>query len=221
MFHSCSLVFHSCSLVFTRVHSCSLVFTRVHSCSIRVPFVFTRVHSCSFVFIRVPLVFIRVHSCSLVFIRVHSCSFVFRSVWCFRYDPLEKCFELVEICSQTANHFLGWQTTLYCVGQGHAKETAGEIPWVSGRLFTDSDTVPRQSSLENVYAKFSSIYQGSNRAVFRHSCEDCYVGQWIGLPRLQCQFLYTHVLFPNRFDELRTQKKVSQSVLVHLLSRIS
>ena len=84
--HSCSfvfIVFYSCSLLFIRV---PFVFTRVHSCSlvfIRVPFVF---HSCSLVFIRVPLVFIRVHSCSLVFIRVHSCSFVFRSVWCFRYD---------------------------------------------------------------------------------------------------------------------------------------
>ena len=54
--------------------------------------------------------------------------------------PSEKCYELVEIHSQTANHFLGWQRTLYCVGQRHAKETAGEIPWVSGRLLTDSDT---------------------------------------------------------------------------------
>ena len=83
--HSCLLLFtrvtrvYSCSLVFTRVHSCSLVFIRVHSYSFRVhscSFVFIRVHSCSFVFIRV-------HSCPLVFIRV---PFVFRSVWCFRYD---------------------------------------------------------------------------------------------------------------------------------------
>ena len=78
--HSFSIRVHSCSFVF---HSCSLVFTRVHSCSIRVPLVFTRVHSCS---TRLHSCSTRVHSCSLVFIRVHSFSFVFRSVWCFRYD---------------------------------------------------------------------------------------------------------------------------------------
>ena len=121
--------------------------------------------------------------------------------------PLERCFKLIEIRSQTANHFLGWQTTLYCVGQGHAKYTDGEISWVSGRLLTDSDTDQRQSSLENVYAKFSLISQGSNRTVFQRSCEDCYVGQWIGLSHPQCRFLYTHVLFPNRFDELTTKKE--------------
>ena len=122
--HSCSFVFHLCSLVFIRVHSCSLVFirvplvfirvplvfirvplvfTRVHSCSlvfIRVPFVFTRVHSCSLVFIRVHSCSTRVHSCSLVFTRVHSCSLVFRSVWCFRYDPpkVSDEYERILIC---------------------------------------------------------------------------------------------------------------------------
>ena len=101
--HSCLFVFRSCSLVFTRVHSCSI---RVHSCSLvftRVPFVFhscsIRVHSCSFVF----------HSCSLVFIRVHSCSFVFRSVWCFRYDRMATAINcrmsLYCTSSQTENAF--------------------------------------------------------------------------------------------------------------------
>ena len=75
--HPCSFVFHSCSFVFIRVpfvfHSCSLVFTRVHSCSTRV------------------------HSYSLVFTRVHSCSFVFRSVWCFRYDRLHSLFHILSI----------------------------------------------------------------------------------------------------------------------------
>ena len=89
---------------------------------------------------------------------------------------LEKCCELIEICCQTANHVLGWQITLYCEDQGHVKETTVEIPWISSRLLTDSDTVQRQSSLENLYVKCSSISQASNRAVFQYSCGDCYVG---------------------------------------------
>ena len=73
-YRTISFIFYSCSFVFICV---PFVLTRVHSCSIRVHSCFFRVHSCSFVFIRV-------HSCSFVFTRV---PFVFRFVWCFRYDP--------------------------------------------------------------------------------------------------------------------------------------